>query len=565
MIAGLEASKPKPTSSGGVKGVGLLTIDQVERRRNFVTSSQLALFVLCGYYILGLLYYSIGNDHLSPLDTIYFATQTLTSIGYGDINYKLKKNHHAFTAFYCIVGAGLVAVHFSCLASNIVQRQELALKMAINKIHEKIRQHVINDNEKTMTVKELEEGLIKDKGGKVDVGELYNELFNQELREIRSAVVLNFFLVLVVILVGAGIFSSIEKWDYVNGVYWACATVTTTGYGDVSAVTDAGKIFSIIYILASVGVALKGFAEIVRYPILVRAKKNELEVSKQFITDISPSTIKNILKNDFFDRIENLRKSSTTVQKSEFVLMLLQMMGKTSEKDVIFIARVFDSLDSLGCGEISEEQLNAAMMQAKERERIRLLEQQKELEQGIGLGLGLDNLALGALGDLTTGLGNIGSAVGSGLGNISSGLGFGNFLVKRESESPQPQVIDNPIHSQKFTPKTNLQKSISQKSNNSTKSSPSSDDSSVRTPTTKNLHQHHPLQSVPISDLIEGDLLSSQVQEDERSKVGLKKRPHGYSSIEHLGSDLIDYSIDSEVFGDDVGFSPISTKGSNEL
>jgi len=548
MLAGLEN---QPISVSGVKGNGLLTIDQVERRRNFVTSSQLALFVLCGYYILGLLYYSIGSDHLTPLDTLYFATQTLTSIGYGDINYKLKKNHHAFTAFYCIMGAGLVAVHFSCLASNIVQRQELALKNGLNKIHEKIKQHVINDNEKTMTVQELEEGLIKDKGEKVDVAELYNELFNQELREIRSAVILNFFLVLIVILVGGGIFSSIEKWDYVNGVYWACATVTTTGYGDVSAITDAGKIFSIIYILTSVGVALKGFAEIVRYPILVRAKKNELEVSKQFISDISPSTIKNILKNDFFDRIENLRKSSTTVQKSEFVLMLLQMMGKTSEKDIIFIARVFDSLDSLGCGEISEEQLNAAMVQAKERERIRLLEQQKELEQGIGLGLGLDNLALGALGDITTGLGNIGSAVGSGLGNISSGLGFGSIKSglrngKRESDSPQPQEVDNPIHSSenlKFSPKT---------SHKSSRSSPSSDNSIIVTTPVANTK--HPLQSVPPSVI--------EVSNVKTNKVGLKIRPHGYSSIEHLGSDLIDYSIDSGYFGDDVMESPLSTKGS---
>jgi len=347
--------------------------------------------------------------------------------------------------------------------------------------------------------------------------------------------------------------ASIEGLSYTDGVYWACATVTTTGYGDIVAVTDNGKIFAIIYILTSVGVALKGFAEIVRYPIVLRAKKNELEVSKQFISDISPSTIKNILKNDFFDRIENLRKSPTTVQKSEFVLMLLQMMGKTSEKDIVFIARVFDSLDANGSGEISEEQLNAAMIQAKERERIRLIEEQKEMEQGLGLGLGLDNLAIGALGDITTGLGTLGSglgtlgsAMGSGLGSLTMGL-----LGKKEADSsPITSEVDNPIHTPSY-------KNISREST-SRKSSP------VSPPALNNveiIEQPTYEMSSGISDLMDVDLSSvDNSKKLEKNTELTYSRPHGYTAIEHLGSDLIDYSIDSEQFGDDVLESPISTQ-----
>ena len=139
MISGFDASGSSSSSSSNVRGSGLLTIEQVERRRNLVTTSQLALFVLCVYYIIALLYYSVGGDDLTPLDTIYFATQTLTSVGYGDINMHLSRDHYSFTAFFCITGAGLVAVHFSCLASNMVQRQEEALKHGLNKIHEKIK------------------------------------------------------------------------------------------------------------------------------------------------------------------------------------------------------------------------------------------------------------------------------------------------------------------------------------------------------------------------------------------------------------------------------------------
>lgn len=567
-------SNRSSSNNSQVKGSGLLTIEQVEIRRNFLTQSQLALFVLAGYYILALLYYSILGDNIKPLNTIYFATQTLTSVGYGDINSTLSNKHYSFTAFFCLTGAGLVAVHFSFLASNLVQQQEQALKNGLNKIHEKIKEHVIQDNEKVMTVQELEEGLIKNKNRKIDVAELYNELFNQELREIRSAVLLNLLLVLIVLLVGGAIFGAIEGYSYTASVYWACATVTTTGYGDIVATTDNGKIFSIIYMLSSVGIALKGFAEIVRYPIVLRAKKNELEVSKQFITHISPSTIKNILKNDFFDRIENLRKSPGVVQKSEFVLMLLQMMGKTSEKDIVFMARVFDSLDTNGCGEINEEQLNAVMIEAKEKEKIRLLEQQKELEQGLGLGLGLDNLAIGALGDITTGLGSLGSAVGSGLGSLTMGM-----LGKKDSHQLSTDV-DNPIHGPGVSYKNNYvntnrrapKSSPSNENNNenstpqakstssSTKidiefSSSKSNNSQAFTPQAKSSEMNN-----SINDLMDVDLLSQDevIQSNINTESTVFNRPHGYTAIEHLGSDLIDYSIDSDNFGEDVLSSPIT-------
>ena len=40
--------------------------------------------------------------------------------------------------------------------------------------------------------------------------------------------------------------------------------------------------------------------------------------------------LRGILKNDFFDRIPNLRRDFANIQKCEFILMMMQMMGKVS-------------------------------------------------------------------------------------------------------------------------------------------------------------------------------------------------------------------------------------------
>lgn len=40
---------------------------------------------------------------------------------------------------------------------------------------------------------------------------------------------------------------------YMDALWWSFATATTTGYGDITPVTDAGKILSILLMLAGLG------------------------------------------------------------------------------------------------------------------------------------------------------------------------------------------------------------------------------------------------------------------------------------------------------------------------
>jgi voltage-gated potassium channel len=60
-------------------------------------------------------------------------------------------------------------------------------------------------------------------------------------------------LAVLVLLVSAEAFHTAEKQSFGNSIYWALATMTTVGYGDITAHTTAGKIVACIIMLVGIG------------------------------------------------------------------------------------------------------------------------------------------------------------------------------------------------------------------------------------------------------------------------------------------------------------------------
>lgn len=77
----------------------------------------------------------------------------------------------------------------------------------------------------------------------------------------------------------------------------------------------------------------------------MKAKQSELKVMMQFGGQLSEDTLRSMLASDFFDRIPNLRQSEESLTKSEFILLLLSMMAKINDKDVLIVSKIFDMLD----------------------------------------------------------------------------------------------------------------------------------------------------------------------------------------------------------------------------
>jgi voltage-gated potassium channel Kch len=60
----------------------------------------------------------------------------------------------------------------------------------------------------------------------------------------------------VAIVSGTGFYSLVEGLRFVDALYFSVITLTTVGYGDFAPETDAGKLFTAVYVLVGVGILL---------------------------------------------------------------------------------------------------------------------------------------------------------------------------------------------------------------------------------------------------------------------------------------------------------------------
>ena len=73
-------------------------------------------------------------------------------------------------------------------------------------------------------------------------------------REFRAL----FIWVVLVIVGGTLFYARVEHWRVLDALYFTIITLTTVGYGDFAPKTDAGKIFTIVYIFVGISL-ISGF------------------------------------------------------------------------------------------------------------------------------------------------------------------------------------------------------------------------------------------------------------------------------------------------------------------
>jgi voltage-gated potassium channel len=80
-------------------------------------------------------------------------------------------------------------------------------------------------------------------------------------------------LMALLICTGAVSYHLVEGWTYTDSLYFTVVTLSTIGYGDLYPVTQAGKMFTIFFIIAGVGSFLLAIATIAEYVMLARMEK----------------------------------------------------------------------------------------------------------------------------------------------------------------------------------------------------------------------------------------------------------------------------------------------------
>ncbi len=62
-------------------------------------------------------------------------------------------------------------------------------------------------------------------------------------------------------LVGTFFYHFVEKWSYLDAIYFSATTLTTVGFGDLHPTQPISKIFTIFYILSGVSLTLYSISE----------------------------------------------------------------------------------------------------------------------------------------------------------------------------------------------------------------------------------------------------------------------------------------------------------------
>ena len=92
----------------------------------------------------------------------------------------------------------------------------------------------------------------------------------EEHKKFHRRMIYIIILILIFLFGGATFYHYAENWRYLDAVYFSAYTMTTVGYGDITPKTDAGKIFTIFFMFAGVGIALYGLSIISTHFVEVR-------------------------------------------------------------------------------------------------------------------------------------------------------------------------------------------------------------------------------------------------------------------------------------------------------
>lgn len=98
-------------------------ITDYEEARRIQQSFRAVAAIAAAALAAGVIFYHF-TEHLSWVDSFYFCTVTLATVGYGDITPKTDAGK-IFTSFYILGGVGIIATFASLLIKNTALQRSI--------------------------------------------------------------------------------------------------------------------------------------------------------------------------------------------------------------------------------------------------------------------------------------------------------------------------------------------------------------------------------------------------------------------------------------------------------
>ena len=80
-------------------------------------------------------------------------------------------------------------------------------------------------------------------------------------------------LAITVVILGTVVFHLLEKWSWIDSLYFTVITLATVGYGDLTPTTPVGKLFAVIFVISGVGIFLAFLNKVMERRVERRGKR----------------------------------------------------------------------------------------------------------------------------------------------------------------------------------------------------------------------------------------------------------------------------------------------------
>jgi len=135
------------------------------------------------------------------------------------------------------------------------------------------------------------------------------------------------FLVLMVTQLGAVVFSVLEKWSYLDALYFSTVAICSVGYGDLVPTTTPGKVALLVYLVAGFAVVTYCLGSLVD------------TIIGYFVRKAEHAFLRNKLSVDQLDAMDSDHNGE--IDEAEFAIYMLQQLGRVSDRELQDLREAF--------------------------------------------------------------------------------------------------------------------------------------------------------------------------------------------------------------------------------
>ena len=250
----------------------------------------------------------------------YFASGTITTVGFGDI-VPTSDGARIFSIFFMLIGVGFVAISLFTIVRWFNTQKDAWLRVML----------IVNRNGEMGAATK----------GRINSG-----------CGVGMAIL---FLQVVVVLCIGFVFMTWEDFTALESLYVTTTIVTGVGYGDVAPHTQSGRLFAAFFMPLGLTVVMNSFAEmVVLWEMQSLCSQNRLTSIVRLLTDESKAKGK-------------LGGNHGEVTLAEFQLYMVRRMGKVDPALLDEIQSYFEAIDVDGDGVLTYKDLEQEGQEVRTR------------------------------------------------------------------------------------------------------------------------------------------------------------------------------------------------------